>query len=83
MILKYCGGMCRKEAARFNRQIIPLSSYCNHLDGIVYSEIMEKLTKISEMIKVLKEKKFTGHLKIDFDRGAVKKVQKFEEILKK
>jgi hypothetical protein len=44
---------------------------------------MDKLTKISEMIKALKEKKFTGHIRIDFDRGAVKRVQKFEEIMKK
>jgi hypothetical protein len=61
--------------------------------GIISSEAMrveeleeehlDKLTKISEMIKALKEKKFTGHIKIDFDGGAVIKVQKFEEILKK
>jgi hypothetical protein len=44
---------------------------------------MEKLTKIIEIIKALTDKKFTGYIKIDFARGTVSKVEKFEEILKK
>lgn len=44
---------------------------------------MEKLTKINDMIKVLMNKKFTGFIKINFIRGTVKKVEKFEEIVKK
>ncbi len=44
---------------------------------------MEKLTKLIEIIKMLKDKKFTGHIKINFTRGKVEKVEKFEEILKK
>jgi len=43
---------------------------------------MEKLTKINEMIKSLIDKKFTGYIKINFDRGAIGRVEKFEEILK-
>jgi hypothetical protein len=44
---------------------------------------MEKLAKILNMIKALKDKKFTGYIKINFARGTVEKVEKFEEILKK
>jgi hypothetical protein len=44
---------------------------------------MEKLAKIAQMIKSLMDKKFTGHIKINFTRGTVSKVEKFEEILKK
>ena len=44
---------------------------------------MEKLTKINDMIKSLVEKKFTGYIKINFSRGAIERVEKFEEILKK
>jgi hypothetical protein len=44
---------------------------------------MEKLTKIAQIIKTLAEKKFTGHIKINFSRGVVLKLEKFEEILKK
>jgi len=36
-----------------------------------------------DLIKALIDKKFTGSIKINFSRGAVKKVEKFEEILKK
>jgi hypothetical protein len=35
------------------------------------------------MIKALMGKKFTGSIKINFSRGTVGKVEKFEEILKK
>lgn len=44
---------------------------------------MEKLKKIIDMVKVLMDKKFTGYIKINFSRGAVERVEKFEEILKK
>ena len=44
---------------------------------------MEKLTKLIGMIQVLMDKKFTGSVKINFDRGTVGRVEKFEEILKK
>jgi hypothetical protein len=44
---------------------------------------MEKITKLIDMIKVLMNKKFTGYIKINFARGTVARVEKFEEILKK
>jgi hypothetical protein len=44
---------------------------------------MEKLEKIIDVIKSLRERKFTGYIKINFTGGAVVKVEKFEEILKK
>ena len=44
---------------------------------------MEKITKIIDMIKALMNKKFTGYIKINFARGTVERVEKFEEILKK
>jgi hypothetical protein len=44
---------------------------------------MEKLKKIVDMVKVLMDKKFTGYIKINFSRGTVERVEKFEEILKK
>jgi hypothetical protein len=43
---------------------------------------MEKLKKIVDIVKVLTDKKFTGYIKINFSRGAVERVEKFEEILK-
>ena len=44
---------------------------------------MEKIKKIIDMIRVLMDKKFTGYIKINFRRGIVGKMEKFEEILKK
>ena len=44
---------------------------------------MDKLNKIIEMIKALMEKKFTGYIKVNFSRGNVGRIEKFEEILKK
>lgn len=44
---------------------------------------MEKITKIIDVIKALMSKKFTGYIKINFARGTVERVEKFEEILKK
>jgi hypothetical protein len=44
---------------------------------------MEKSVKIIQMIKELIGKKFTGYIKINFTRGSIDKVEKFEEILKK
>jgi hypothetical protein len=45
--------------------------------------MMEKLQKIKDIIKALMDTKFTGYLKINFAGGAVHRVEKFEEILKK
>lgn len=44
---------------------------------------MEKITKIIDMIKALLDKKFTGFIKIHFNRGNIGKMEKVEEILKK
>jgi len=44
---------------------------------------MSKLVSITHIIKELLDKKFTGYVKISFSRGAVKRVEKFEEILRK
>jgi hypothetical protein len=43
---------------------------------------METLTKIIEFLRSLMDRKFTGSIKIKFSRGAVERVEKFEEILK-
>jgi len=45
--------------------------------------MMEKITKIIDVIRALMNKKFTGYIKINFARGTVERVEKFEEILKK
>jgi len=42
-----------------------------------------KLMKIKEMLKALMDKKFTGYIRINFMRGTVAKIEKFEEIIKK
>ncbi len=44
---------------------------------------IEKITKIVDVIKALMDKKFTGYIKINFTRGGVERIEKFEEILKK
>ena len=43
---------------------------------------MEKLHKIIDIIKTLIDKRFTGYIKINFAKGSVERVEKFEEILK-
>jgi hypothetical protein len=44
---------------------------------------MDKVKKIIEVIRALMEKKFTGYIKVNFSRGNVGRIEKFEEILKK
>ncbi|HVP79221.1 MAG TPA: hypothetical protein VMV04_15145 [Thermodesulfobacteriota bacterium] len=44
---------------------------------------MDKLKKIAEMIIVLMERKFTGYIRVNFSRGTIGRIGKFEEILKK
>ncbi len=44
---------------------------------------MERLQKIMDIIKDLMDKKFTGYIKINFAGGAIQRVEKFEEILRK
>jgi hypothetical protein len=44
---------------------------------------MEKIAKIMDVLKALMNKKFTGYIKINFSRGSVERIEKFEEILKK
>jgi hypothetical protein len=44
---------------------------------------MEKLAKIIHLIQALMKEKFTGYVKIEFTRGSISIVKRFEEILKK
>ncbi len=44
---------------------------------------MQIIEKIVDVIRSLMDKKFTGYIKINFTRGSIGKVEKFEEILKK
>ncbi|HVP77600.1 MAG TPA: hypothetical protein VMV04_06870 [Thermodesulfobacteriota bacterium] len=44
---------------------------------------MEKVKKIAETIMALMGRKFTGYIKLNFFRGEVARIEKFEEILKK
>jgi len=46
-------------------------------------DMMDKVKKIIEVIKSLMEKKFNGYIKVNFSRGNVGRIEKFEEILKK
>jgi hypothetical protein len=63
----------------------------NLKDGIAMSPIacrgqdidMERLSRLIDIISVLINKKFTGYIRINFSRGTIGSVEKFEEILKK
>lgn len=44
---------------------------------------MDAVEKIIEVIRSLRDRKFTGYIKINFTRGDIVKVEKFEEIMKK
>ncbi len=44
---------------------------------------MKTLSKIIDIINALMDNKFTGYIKINFTRGTIRSVEKFEEILKK
>jgi len=46
-------------------------------------QIGEKSASAIRMIKELSGRKFTGFIKINFRRGEIGKIEKFEEILKK
>ena len=43
----------------------------------------DKLTKLWSVINGLISSEFTGYLKLNFTQGAIGKIEKFEEILKK
>jgi len=45
--------------------------------------MMERLSRLIEIINALMNKKFTGYIRINFSRGTIGSVEKFEEILKK
>ncbi|MBN2374520.1 hypothetical protein JXL19_12105 [bacterium] len=42
----------------------------------------QKVSALLDCIKVLKEEKFTGYIKVNFTQGSIARVEKFEEILK-
>jgi len=44
---------------------------------------IDKLTKLWTVINSLIASEFTGYLKLNFTQGAIGKIEKFEEILKK
>lgn len=41
-----------------------------------------KLRRLLEYLRSLKEEKFTGHIKINYTQGSIGRVEKFEEVLK-
>jgi len=43
---------------------------------------LEKLEKLTVIMKALMGDEFTGHIKINFSQGSIGRVEKFEEILK-
>jgi len=44
---------------------------------------MDKLKRIRDTIMALMDKKFTGYIKVNFSRGSIGRIEKFEEILKR
>jgi hypothetical protein len=44
---------------------------------------MEKVERIIAVIKAHMEKMFTGYIKVNFSKGHIGRIEKFEEILKK
>lgn len=44
---------------------------------------MEKNARIAELLKKLKNDGFTGFIRISYDLGGIKRIEKNEEILKK
>lgn len=42
----------------------------------------DRLVQVTRVMRVLMDGRFTGYLKINFSRGAIAKLEKFEEILK-
>lgn len=44
---------------------------------------MEKENKIAELLNILKNDYFTGYVRISYDLGGIKRIEKNEEILKK
>lgn len=56
-------------------------------DGRMLSEYrnpdMEKLRKLTDVLRGLSHSQFTGYIKINYSQGCIGRVEKFEEILKK
>ncbi len=42
----------------------------------------DKLKKFLGYLKIVKEDRFTGYLKINYSQGSIGRIEKFEEILK-
>lgn len=45
-------------------------------------EQANKLERLMEMLRSMKESCFTGYIKINFSQGGIARVEKFEEVLK-
>lgn len=41
---------------------------------------MDKLKRLSEEIRKLTDKRFTGYIRVNFSQGSIGRVEKFEEI---
>ncbi|MBN1106550.1 MAG: hypothetical protein JXL84_24320 [Deltaproteobacteria bacterium] len=51
--------------------------------GLQPNQVVEKLWRLTEILKSLADDKFTGYIKVNYSQGAIGRVEKFEEILKK
>jgi hypothetical protein len=45
--------------------------------------IPDKLDRLTEHLRTLREQKFTGYIKVNYSQGSIARIEKFEEILKK
>lgn len=52
------------------------------LEQELEQETAKKLEFLEEAFLALKEEGFTGYIKIEFRRGKIEKIEKYEEILK-
>ena len=48
-----------------------------------FGVISDKLDRLAEHLKTLREQKFTGYIKVNYSQGTIARIEKFEEILKK
>jgi len=43
----------------------------------------DRLDELMEHLQLLRNSKFTGYIKINYSQGAIARIEKFEEILRK
>ncbi|MEW6664919.1 MAG: hypothetical protein AB1512_06830 [Thermodesulfobacteriota bacterium] len=44
---------------------------------------MEKIRRLTDVLRGLRDSRFTGYIKVNYSQGSIARVEKFEEILKK